>query len=660
MVSYAQDGENHYSYLSDSPNETLGDTFYRNNEFLKCEARNYCKKREKVTRLDPLKKHAFFFQRENDSFIIPVFLQCHRSGTSTASMAEDLVPLVNETVLDQGDCVDEEGVEEAVSPIFVEDALKAIKGYENGCPKQETGKVERILDTFVDDFKNLTSPWTFFGGSGEKVEAGCLTNFLANIKTSVWETVKLFAYHLPTGAWNLGVSAFNKFMGREEETSSALLNSSLMSEDMADAITSFDFAKVYQLVRKNFWNFWGDIKEYYLETIGCTEWEGEPYYSTCLKKMNWSCPTVENMLTYACGFLSQVGTGFALGAIMGAARSLGAMANARRVMGRSRKGGHLDGPVGEEMRAKKFISESLSSISDKTRRGTFAVNRRMKNLTGFLDTSKKDVSFIMGAGESFRQLTASFPPTYLYNAYYQKGKNFGFKKANTAQYKRLTGGPLKRGQGLAFRFDSIRSSFDNIFDDLISLRGKKPFMSAEFRTLQKDLFDSITEQMKGTGVRVEKLPKGDGLVLVKGNEKFIYKPNFRRYLDPRNKQATSRLDNNEIKHLMTDRDPLLSNNPAITQSSRAPGFLKEMLEEANTARGVFRVKPDAGDGYLYLSSFGAQMSGMPEVEDCAGKMNGVKLIRTQDITDYPDDEEKAQIEAEMEAAEAKAAEAASH
>lgn len=270
-VSYAQDGENHYTYLSDSPYETLGDTFYRNNEFLKCEARNFCKKQEKVTRLDPLKKFAFFFQRENDSYIVPVFLQCHRSGTSTASMAEDLVPLVNETVLEQGDCVDEESVEEAVSPYFVEDALRAIKGYENGCPKQETGAVERILDTFVDDFKNLTSPWKFFGGDGEKVEAGCLTNFLANIKTSVWETIKLFTYHLPTGVWNLGVSAFNKFMGREDDTSSALLNSSLMSEDMANAITSFDFAKVYELIRKNFWSFWGDIKEYYLETIGCTE-----------------------------------------------------------------------------------------------------------------------------------------------------------------------------------------------------------------------------------------------------------------------------------------------------------------------------------------------------------------------------------------------------
>jgi hypothetical protein len=53
------------------------------------------------------------------------------------------------------------------------------------------------------------------------------------------------------------------------------------------------------------------------------------------------------------------------------------------------------------------------------------------------------------------------------------------------------------------------------------------------------------------------------------------------------------------------------------------------------------------DGFFYLGTFGAQMSGIPDEEDCSGKMNGVKLVRMQDITDYPEGEEKTKLEAEQ-------------
>ncbi|MCR9203599.1 MAG: hypothetical protein NXH75_03410 [Halobacteriovoraceae bacterium] len=651
-LSYGNSGEkeNHYSYLGDSAREDFGDTFYRNNEFLKCEARNLCKKREKVSELDPLKKYAFFFQREHDHAVVPVFLNCHQSGTSMASMAEALVPIMNDAVLEEGgECVDEDEVENAVNPHFVEDALKAIQGYEKGCPKQNTSCAERIMDNLFDDFKNFTSPWKLFGSfnEGEKVEAGCLTNAFTNIKTSIYETLKLLLYDLPTGVWNLGVSAFNNFMGYENETSSALLNSSIMGKDLADAITSFDFATVYQILRKNFWKFWGSIKEYYLETIGCTEWDGAPYYSTCTKKMNWSCPTCENVMNYACGFISQVGTGYGLGALLGGARSIGAMMNARRTLGKSKKNIALQGKAAEEAATKGYIATALTQISQQTRAAQFKVQRKMKPVTGFFDVSKADVKFIMGAGESFRQLTAAFPGTYLYNIYFQKGKQFGFQKANKAQFRRLEGGPLKRAQGLSFRFDSIRSKFDDVFDDLMSLRGRQPFLSSEFLKIQKELFETIAEQMKGTGITTKILPNGKGMVLTKDGVKYTYNPNFRKYLDPKSPQSAGRLSNDEIKHLMTDRDIMLSNNPTIVQSKRAPPFMREMLEEANTARGIFKVKPDSMDGFFYLGTFGAQMSGIPDEEDCSGKMNGVKLVRMQDITDYPEGEEKTKLEAEQ-------------
>lgn len=636
---------NHFSFISDSAKEDLGDTFYRNNEFLKCEARNLCKKREEVSRLNPLKEFAFFFQREGDGFIVPVFLKCHRSGTSMASMAEELVPLVNEVVLESGDCLDENAVEDNVNPLFVDDALKAIQSFENGCPKREDGQcVKELVDNFFDDLNNITNPMNFFRSGGDQTfEAGCLSNILTNAVTSIWETVKLLTYHLPTGIWNVGVSAFNKFFGREAETSDALLTSSMMSEEMADAITSLDFAKVYSLMKKNFWDFWGNVKEYYFELIGCTEWEGAPYYSTCLKKMDWSCRTCTNMLNFGCGMISQLGAGAVLGILRGATRSIGMMSKVRR----SEMGNPLRDllPIEQvkEAAAKTFVANTVTKTRTRARRATFRTARNVRPITNFATKVKDELQYISAIGNGFRSLVSATPGLMYYNGIFQKTKELSFKSFNRRHFSKISNNPLKRAQAYALRLDNMKEQFDKLHIDYAKLRGSK-FDPVLYRQLNKELLDEMTEQLKGTGITVERLPNQQGLRLTKDGQTFNYEPNFRRLLDPESPDfvplSTSADD---LKHLMTDRDFLLSSNPAITQSPRAPSFIKDMQAEATTARGIFKVDPDSMDGYIYMANFSANTGNIPEVEDCSGKMNGVSLVRMQDITDYPDEEEKKQL-----------------
>lgn len=649
--------QSHYAYLSDSKNEDLSDTFYRNNEFLKCEARNLCKKREVVDALNPLKEFAFFFRRETDDYIVPVFLKCNRTGTSMASMAEELVPLVNEEVLESGDCLDEEAVEENVNPAFVDDALKAIQSFENGCPKREDGQcVKELVDNVFDDLNNFTNPMNFFR-SDQTFEAGCLSNLLTNAVTSIWETVKLLGYHLPTGIWNLGVSAFNKFLGRESDTSDALLTSSIMSEEMADAITSFDFAKVYSIMKKNFWDFWGNVKEYYFELLGCTEWEGAPYYSTCLKKMDWSCRTCSNMLNFGCGMISQLGAGAMLGILRGATRSLSMMTKVRR----SEMGNPIRDllPIEQvkEAAAKTYIANTLSKTRRGAKRASFRTARNVRPITNFVGRVKDELQYLSAIGNGFRSLVAATPGLMYYNGIFQKTKELSFKAFNRRQFKKIPDTPLKRAHAYALRLDNMKEKFDKLSIDYAKLRGPN-FDPVLYRQLNKELFDEIEDQLKGTGVVVERLPNQRGLRLSKDGEVFDYEPNFKRLLredSPDFVPLSTSAD--DLKHLMTDRDFLLSSNPAITQSPRSPSFLKQMQSEATTARGIFKVEPDSMDGYIYMANFSANTGNIPKVEDCSGKMNGVSLVRMQDITDYPDEEEKKKLLEEKRAEEAAAREA---
>lgn len=61
-----------------------------------------------------------------------------------------------------------------------------------------------------------------------------------------------------------------------------------------------------------------------------------------------------------------------------------------------------------------------------------------------------------------------------------------------------------------------------------------------------------------------------------------------------------------------------------------------MHTEAAKSRGIFKVEPSGTDGYVYLGHFSAQTNHVPEIKDCSGKLNGVQLIRSQDISEVPE------------------------
>lgn len=673
--------DSHYSYFSNNPQEDFGDTFYRNNEYMKCEAQNLCKERENVTELDPLRKYAFFFQRENDESIVPVFLQCYRDGSSTASMAESLVPLMNEAVLQDGEeCVDENEVEAVANPAFVTDTLKAIQGYEGGCPKQEKGCFEQIGDGFLKDLKMFMNPSRFFY-SEERVETGCLSNIVSNIGTAIVQTGALLFYHLPVGIWNSGVSAakglWNKFMGREEETSDGLLNASIMESELLQAVVSRDFAKAWTLLQKNFWSFWKGIKEYYINTIGCTEWDGVPYYSTCLKKMDWTCRNCGNMMNYACGLLAQFGTGYLLGGILGMSKGALAVKNASRAMALSATTKVATEVARKSQFATKatpasnssWLTTTLADLSNKskdvTARINFSANRKMKPVVDTLRTQRDEVKYFMGMGDSFRGLVASFPPTKPYHHIYQMGKDGGFDlAARTINRKVIGASPLQQGRALAFRFDTIKRKFDDkLFDELMKLRGTSARVLDEgLKEVYDEYFKIIQRNLNGTGAKTTIMPDGKSIRISMGDESFLYRPDFKRFLDkdappPRglsqNKyQATLTHEPMEIKYKMANDDIFLSSAPLEVRNGKIPNFMKEMVSKAEPARRIHKIKPEGMDGYAFVTVFSAQMNGIPEREDCTGKLNGVKLIsKPRDISDYPSEERKAELIAEKEARE---------
>ncbi|MCF8060264.1 MAG: hypothetical protein K9K67_13265 [Bacteriovoracaceae bacterium] len=621
--------ENHYAYISQDDNENLGDTFYRNNEYLKCEAKNLCKQREEVSVENPLKKYAFFFRRESDDFVIPIFLKCNKNGSSFASMAETLVPLLNETVLDQSDCISREALEEQVNPVFVDDTLKALESYENGCPKQEKNCMEQIADNFMDDLSNFSNIFSL--GSQEKIDAGCLTNFLANTITSIYETLKLFLYEIPTGIFSAAKAGWNSFFNQEESSSSGLLASSIMGEEMAEALSNWDLPKFYAEAKKNFFKFFGQIKEYYTELIGCTEWDGVPYYSTCTKKMNWSCPTCDNFLNFACGLASQLGSGFLLGGILGLTKSISTVANLRKTISIQPKKFNIIDSALEEINAKEKLRTMVSNTRTSARRASFRTSRATRPLTSFLDSAKDDLKFIFGIGNSFRTLIASNPATFYYNMVFQSGKQKVFKAANEYQLRNVRGHGLHRARAYALRLDSMRKTFDDLFVDFKKLRGQK-FDPVLFKEINEELIEEIKDQFNGTGVVVKDLPDKSGLIFQFGDETFTYQPKLAERL----KNAPDSMGQDDLVKLLIDDDPLLSQNPAVSMAPDTPKFLRDMQEQAQTSRGIFTIKPDGTDGFVYLGHFGATMGTTPEVQDCSGKLNNVELLRMQEITEYPE------------------------
>jgi hypothetical protein len=619
---FAQEGKTHYRYLNQNEQFDLGNSFYRNSDYFKCEARQYCQKIE-----DPAvkpKRYAYFLGREEDGFIIPVFLQCHRSGNASMTTAEDLVPLLNETVLKDGNCIEDkevEKVEESVPNHFVEDTLKAVRSYEGNCPKNED---DTFIKPFMTDWDNVVKAVTF--EKQDTVKAGCLTNALASVVQSVYQTLKLFAWDIPKGIYKFGVQAFKSFFGKEEERSSEMLAASLMSEDMAHALVTGDVRELYKLLRVNSKNFALAIKEFYLETVGCSEWEGIPYGSVCLKKMNWDCLTWENGVPWVCGIISQLGTGYILGALLGASRSLVKMRSLKKKIADNPENFGLVANAADEVKAKKSIHNMMEELSGGYRRGSFRLKRNTRVITNFMDTQRLEISSILGLGNSFKTIIKSTPVTAPYNFYFQKGQNRGWKRMNERQMKNVSSQPLALGRARALRLDNIDEAFNDIFGELKKLQGKKfePFV---FKELQGDLLRVMKTELEKGSMKVTLLKDGK-LKIKKDGKEFIYQPKFEEKL----KNMPPKLSDDEMKRILKNDDMILGNQRAVSLPQDIPDFWKEFVSSAELSRGIFALKSDGLDGIVYFGQFSAQTGKVPRPEDCSSRLNNVELLRSQDIT----------------------------
>ncbi len=635
---YAQsEGKTHWRYIDQNERFNLGDSFYRNSDYFKCEAKQQCPKIE-----DPEvkpKKLAYFLGREEDGFIIPVFLQCHRNGNASMTTAEDLVPLLNEDVLQNGECLETEGLEEAVPNRFVEDTLKAVRSYQGKCPKEEDGFLDHLYSSFEKDFKNAVNIFSL--GKQDKVEAGCLTNLISSVIESLFQTVKMFVWDIPKGVFNIGKAGWNYFFGEEEERSTAMLASSVMSEEMAEALTDWDLAKFYGLLRKNFFDFFGGVKEFYTEIIGCSEWDGLPYSSQCLKKMDWSCPSWENGIPFICGAISQLGTGYLLGGLLGTAKSLSKMSSIKRSIASDPQRFGIVGNALNELKSKKAINEGLESV----RRNSFRLRRKTRSINNFLATQKNEVKNILGIGESFMNLVKATPITMPYHHYFQRGQARGWKMMNELQMKNVKSQSIKLGRARALRLDNIQGKFEQVFVDLKTLKGDK-FDPVLFKEVQNELFDSIKDELSKSGMSVSKLPDGTGLKITKGGEELIYTPRF----DEKLRNMPAGISDDSIKDALSHGDLILGKQKSVSLPPETPPFWKDFVESAETSRGIFTLKPDGTDGFVYLGHFSAQTGNLPQLEDCSSKLNNVDLLRSQDIT-HIDTDGKEEVVAPTPAAE---------
>ncbi len=615
-------GKTHRRYINQDEQFNIGDSFYRNNDYFKCQAKQQCPKIDDPN-IEP-KRYAYFLGRKEDGFIIPVFLQCYRTGNATMSTAEDLVPLLNEDVLENGDCLEKEELEGAVPNAFVEDTLKAVRSYEGKCPKEKKGFLDELYNSFEKDLKNAFNIFSL--GSQEKVEAGCLTNFISSAVESLYQTVKMFVWDLPKGAFNVGKAGWNYFFGEEEERSTAMLYSSVMSEDMASALSDWDIPKFYGLLRKNFFDFFKGVKEFYTEIIGCSEWSGLPYSSQCLKKMDWTCPSWENGINLACGAISQLGTGYLLGGLLGTAKSLTKMSSLKRKMATNPEDFGIVGRALEELKSKKFISENLERVSDGTRRATFRARRSTRPLRNFVSSQRDEIKFVLGIGESFKNLVKATPVTMPYHHYFQKGQTRGWQMVNELQMKNVKSQSLKLGRARALRLDNIQAKFDDVFEDIKSLQGKK-FDAVLFGEVEAELMLTMKRELTKSGMQVDILREG-GLRITKNGESFHYNPRFEEKL----KNMPEGLSDDGIREIFTNGDLVLGNHRSISLPQNIPPFWNEFVESAQTSRGIFTLKSDGTDGFVYLGHFSAQTGNVPQVEDCSAKLNNVEVLRSQDIT----------------------------
>ncbi len=610
----------HYTYI-DGENK-ISDLFYNNITYYQCKTKRHCKPNTDGT--PSRKKLAIFLLDRQSGIVVPSFIQCHEDGNSTASMAENLIPLVNKA-LNKDPCVNVSNYKGSVPRRFVEDALQVIDNYDdNGCPKEDRSCARQIFDLFEQDLKNTFSLFSSKKTEDTKTDMGCLTTVLANVKEAIMSTLKLVFQDIPRGIWNAGKSLWNYVMDTEGESSTAMLLASVMSEEMATALSSGDIASFYTLLRKNFFSLLGNIREFYSELLGCTQWSGEPYNSECLKKTNWSCPTCESITNFQCGLIGQIGAGYFMGGILGTVKGIQSLAQMRKNIANNPSRFGIAPDAVKQITDKKFIQDA----KDMAQKTSYQVGQYIQPVTTFLETGTNEMKTLFALGNNFRSFVAMNPVTTPYHITFQAGQARAFNAV--AQTKRKVPGissnstlvlSRKYGQGL----NNIRHSFDEKLKGLYRIRGNQ-FNQSVYDDITKRYFADVQKEMTQLGVQVTPVP--GGLRLAKGGETFDYTPDLKARVEAVGRGASM----DDFTRIITNGDHLIDRLTPDSLKAPGPNFISDIHRKADLAKSSYAVKSGASDGYMYLAHFTAQTQDIVATEKCDDLLYEMEVVTIHDVT----------------------------
>lgn len=547
-------------------------------------------------------------------------------------MSEEIVSIMNRQEPTLVQCIELDRLKEVAPEKLAIETHKALQNFGGECPKEDRSCGEQLADMFMKDIKNAINifKWDF---SEKKTDMGCLSTLLTNLGMSIVSTVKLFLVDIPKKVFEVGKSLWNYMWGKDNESSTAMLYSSIMAPDMAQALADWDLPKFYSLLRKNFLDMIGNIRKFYSELLGCTQWEGAPYASECLKKTNWSCPTCESVTNFACGLTGQLGAGAVLGGLLGTGKAIANVSQLKRAVSLNPKDFGISPGAISEMKAKMGIDKIVKQASDLKQRAGYKISRYTAPLTDFLETVTSEVKVVSGLGSAFKKVVTANPVTLPYHLTYQAGK--GFTNRNVAQSminRRLKGAEnsIDLGKRYALHLQMISDNFAAYAKQLYKIRGDR-FNEGVYKDIMKDYISDVAAEMKRMGIKSEKIDGGLGLKLSKGDEVFEYRPDFREKL-----KSGSKYSAEDFKSHVTNQDPILYDGKIPGYRPDTPGFLSDIIQKADTSKGLFVTKADAMDGYVYLGHFSSQQSMVPDHEDCNDFLDGLDFLEMQTIPNEND------------------------
>jgi hypothetical protein len=618
--------QQHYTYITNQ--NKVADLFHDNKPYYQCKTAQHC-----VPGADgspTRKKLAIFLLDQQTGIVVPTFIQCYENGDSMASMAESLVPIVNET-LSNDPCATLENYQGSVPRRFITDTMQALDNYdEEGCPLEDRSCGQQIYDLLEKDLKNLIRP--FSSQSAATTEMGCLSTLIANMVDGLWSTVKLVAWDLPRGIWNTGVNAWNYFFNQEADTSTAMLYASVMSEGMASALSRGDLSKFYSELRTNFFGFLGAIREFYSELMGCNEWSGIPFQSECLNKTNWSCPTCESTTNFLCGLTGQIGSGLMLGALLGVAKAGATLAKYKQSVSRSPEKYGIVSQALTDLKAR----QSVQAMKRGKEHLLYQTRQAMSPVTNFFKAATGEMKMLFTLGENVKNLMAINPVTAPFHLAFQSGARASQHLIqNLAVDGRLAGLSLSPSLNLSRRYGQsltkIQESFADKLADLHRMRGQNinPTIIAD---IERRYLADVKFELDRLNIKSTISPDGRGLILEKGGDSFTYNPNLRQKIE----DTPSGMSLDDFKSFMTNNDPLLD---TITPSNRllenTPSFFREVRTRGDSAASTFVTKSGATDGYVYLSYFTAQSKSVPDNKNCDDLLYQTEVVRVHDVTPEP-------------------------